>query len=187
MVKHNPNHDKKEHLPEVNSKFHHWHARRKRKRKHSYNKKDRYQWWKRKKQEQTQSKTKMNIKILSANAGLYSTKRLVEAAQKRKHEVEIINHTKCDIVIEKKNPLVYYKGKPLSDTDAVIPRIGASVTFYGTAVVRQFEMMRVFSTPSLWHWYAHVTSYVVCKFYQEQDWGCRKLSSPTIQKTSKRL
>ena len=88
----------------------------------------------------------MNIKILSANAGLYSTKRLVEAAQKRKHEVEIINHTKCDIVIEKKNPLVYYKGKPLSDTDAVIPRIGASVTFYGTAVVRQFEMMRVFST-----------------------------------------
>ncbi|MAM28706.1 MAG: 30S ribosomal protein S6--L-glutamate ligase [Flavobacteriaceae bacterium] len=88
----------------------------------------------------------MNIKILSANAGLYSTQRLVEAAQKRKHEVEIINHTKCDIVIEKKNPLVYYKGKPLSHTDAVIPRIGASVTFYGTAVVRQFEMMRVFST-----------------------------------------
>tara|TARA_R100001369_G_scaffold92681_1_gene139101 strand:- start:1302 stop:2174 length:873 start_codon:yes stop_codon:yes gene_type:complete len=88
----------------------------------------------------------MNIKILSANAGLYSTQRLIEAAKKRKHEVEIINHTKCDIVIEKKNPLVYYKGKPLSHTDAVIPRIGASVTFYGTAVVRQFEMMRVFST-----------------------------------------
>lgn len=88
----------------------------------------------------------MNIKILSANAGLYSTQRLVEAAKKRKHEVEIINHTKCDIVIEKKNPMVYYKGKPLSHTDAVIPRIGASVTFYGTAVVRQFEMMRVFST-----------------------------------------
>ena len=88
----------------------------------------------------------MNIKILSANAGLYSTQRLVEAAQKRKHEVEIINHTKCDIVIEKKNPLVYYKGKPISHTDAVIPRIGASVTFYGTAVVRQFEMMRIFST-----------------------------------------
>jgi len=88
----------------------------------------------------------MNIKILSANAGLYSTQRLVEAAKKRKHEVEIINHTKCDIVIEKKNPLVYYKGKPISHTDALIPRIGASVTFYGTAVVRQFEMMRVFST-----------------------------------------
>ncbi len=88
----------------------------------------------------------MNIKILSANAGLYSTQRLVEAAKKRKHEVEIINHTKCDIVIEKKNPMVYYKGKPLSPTDAVIPRIGASVTFYGTAVVRQFEMMRIFST-----------------------------------------
>ncbi|WP_203294834.1 30S ribosomal protein S6--L-glutamate ligase [Luteirhabdus pelagi] len=88
----------------------------------------------------------MNIKILSANANLYSTKRLVEAAKKRKHEVEVINHTKCDIVIEKKNPCIYYRGKVLSPTDAVIPRIGASVTFYGTAVVRQFEMMRVFST-----------------------------------------
>jgi ribosomal protein S6--L-glutamate ligase len=88
----------------------------------------------------------MNIKILSANPNLYSTKRLVEAAKKRKHTVEIINHTKCDIVIEKKNPCIYYKGKRLEHTDAVIPRIGASVTFFGTAVVRQFEMMRVFTT-----------------------------------------
>jgi len=88
----------------------------------------------------------MNIKILSANPHLYSTQRLVEAAKKRKHEVDIINHTKCDIVIEKKNPFIIYNGKKLDHTDAVIPRIGASVTFYGTAVVRQFEMMRVFTT-----------------------------------------
>lgn len=88
----------------------------------------------------------MNIKILSANPNLYSTKRLVEAAKNRKHNVEIINHAKCDIVIEKKNPVIMYRGHKLDHTDAVIPRIGASVTFYGTAVVRQFEMMRVFTT-----------------------------------------
>jgi len=88
----------------------------------------------------------MNIKILSANPNLYSTKRLVEAAKKRKHDIEIINHTKCDIVIEKKNPCIYYKGRLVENVDAVIPRIGASVTFYGTAVVRQFEMMRAFTT-----------------------------------------
>ncbi len=88
----------------------------------------------------------MNIKILSANANLYSTKRLVEAAKARKHDVEVINHAKCDIVIEKRNPVIIYKGHKLDHTDAIIPRIGASVTFYGTAVVRQFEMMRVFTT-----------------------------------------
>jgi ribosomal protein S6--L-glutamate ligase len=88
----------------------------------------------------------MNIKILSANPNLYSTKRLVEAGKKRGHNIEVINHTKCDIVIEKKNPIVLYKGKQLEKVDAVIPRIGASVTFYGTAVVRQFEMMHCFTT-----------------------------------------
>lgn len=88
----------------------------------------------------------MNIKILSANPNLYSTKRLVEAGRHRKHDIEVINHAKCDIVIEKKNPVIFYRGKKLDHTDAVIPRIGASVTFYGTAVVRQFEMMHVFTT-----------------------------------------
>jgi ribosomal protein S6--L-glutamate ligase len=88
----------------------------------------------------------MNIKILSANPNLYSTKRILEAGLKRKHKIEIIDHTKCDIVIEKKNPVIFYRGKKLEHTDAVIPRIGASVTFYGTAVVRQFEMMHSFTT-----------------------------------------
>jgi ribosomal protein S6--L-glutamate ligase len=88
----------------------------------------------------------MNIKILSRNPNLYSTKRLVEAAEKRKHDVQVIDPLKCDLVIEKRNPNIYYKGEYILDTDAIIPRIGASVTFYGTAVVRQFEMMGAFST-----------------------------------------
>ncbi len=88
----------------------------------------------------------MNIKILSRNSHLYSTQRLIEAAKKRGHNVEVMDPLKCDLVIEKKKPSIFYKGKVITDTDAVIPRIGASVTFYGTAVVRQFEMMGVFTT-----------------------------------------
>lgn len=88
----------------------------------------------------------MKIKILSRNSHLYSTKRLIEAATKRKHEVEVIDPLKCDIVIEKRKPNIYYKGGYIEGVDAVIPRIGASVTFYGTAVVRQFEMMGAFTT-----------------------------------------
>jgi len=87
----------------------------------------------------------MKIAILSANQNLYSTKRLVEAGEKKGHEVVVINHTKCDLVIEKKKPGIIYKGEEITNINAVIPRIGASVTFYGTAVVRQFEMMKVFS------------------------------------------
>lgn len=88
----------------------------------------------------------MNIAVLSRNQSLYSTRRLIEAAQKRGHHAEVIDPTRCDIVIEKRKPEIYYKGKHLNDLQAVIPRIGASVTFYGTAVVRQFEMMHVFTT-----------------------------------------
>lgn len=87
----------------------------------------------------------MNIIILSRNPNLYSTRRLVEAARQRKHHCEVIDPLKCDIIIEKKNPAILYKGRILENIDAIIPRIGASVTFYGTAVVRQFEMMKVFS------------------------------------------
>lgn len=87
----------------------------------------------------------MNIAILSRDTKLYSTKRLKEAGEKRGHKVEIIDHMKCMLLIEKKNPMVWYNGRKLDYFDAVIPRIGASVTFYGAAVVRQFEMMKVFS------------------------------------------
>lgn len=88
----------------------------------------------------------MNLKILSRNAQLYSTRRLVEAGLKRGHSVEVVDPLKCDLIIEKKNPTVYYKGRKLETTDAIIPRIGASITYYGTAVVRQFEMMNTFTT-----------------------------------------
>lgn len=88
----------------------------------------------------------MNLKILSRNAQLYSTRRLVEAGLKRGHSVEVVDPLKCDLIIEKKNPTVYYKGRRLETTDAIIPRIGASITYYGTAVVRQFEMMNTFTT-----------------------------------------
>lgn len=87
----------------------------------------------------------MKIAILSRNPNLYSTRRLVEAGIQRKHEILVVDHTKCDLIIEKRKPVIIYKGKKLEHIDAVIPRIGASVTFYGTAVVRQFEMKKVFS------------------------------------------
>ena len=83
----------------------------------------------------------MKIAVLSRNGKLYSTKRLVEAARGKGHEAEIIDFLKCYFVIEKGNPEIYYQGTKLTGIDAVIPRIGASRTFYGTAVVRQFEMM----------------------------------------------
>lgn len=89
---------------------------------------------------------KLKIAVLSRNPELYSTKRLVEVGQARGHEMLVVDHGKCDLLIEKKKPQIYYKGKLLEGIDAVIPRIGASITFYGTAVVRQFEMMNVFST-----------------------------------------
>ncbi|MBP1840321.1 30S ribosomal protein S6--L-glutamate ligase [Formosa algae] len=87
----------------------------------------------------------MNIVILSRNAELYSTDRLVVEGEKRGHKIEVIDPLKCDIIIEKEKPTIYYKNRYLDYVDAIIPRIGASVTFYGCAVVRQFEMMNVFT------------------------------------------
>jgi len=87
----------------------------------------------------------MKIVVLSRNEKLYSTKRLMEAIEEKGHEGLVIDHLKCDIVMDNKGPSMFYKGEELNNIDAVIPRIGASVTFYGTAVVRQFEMMKVFS------------------------------------------
>jgi ribosomal protein S6--L-glutamate ligase len=87
----------------------------------------------------------MKIGILSRNRKLYSTTRLVQAAQKRGHQVRVINHLRCYMNIASFKPSIQYDGKQLEGFDAIIPRIGASVTFYGTAVVRQFEMMGTFS------------------------------------------
>ena len=90
----------------------------------------------------------MNIVILSRNPHLYSTRRLVEEGEKRNHSVEIIDPLKCDIIIEREKPTIYYKDRYLDYVDAIIPRIGASITFFGCAVIRQFEMMNVFTTVS---------------------------------------
>ncbi len=87
----------------------------------------------------------MKIAILSRNPKLYSTRRLKEAGIERGHEVDIINTLHCYMDISSSRPTVRYKGQELPKYDAVIPRIGSSVTFYGTAVVRQFEMMGTFS------------------------------------------
>ena len=83
----------------------------------------------------------MKIGILSRNSQLYSTRRLREAADARGHHVEVINPLLCYMSIASSRPEIHYRGRSLTDFDAIIPRIGASITFYGTAVVRQFEMM----------------------------------------------
>lgn len=86
----------------------------------------------------------MKIAILSRNKNLYSTKRLIKAAEQRGHEVRVIDALKCYMNITSEHPSMHYKGENLEGFDAVIPRIGASITFYGTAVLRQFEMMGVY-------------------------------------------
>lgn len=90
----------------------------------------------------------MKIVVLSRNKNLYSTKRLVAAGLERGHEMLVLDHLKCSLVIEKHNPSVYYDGSLVEGVDAIIPRIGASVTYYGAAVIRQFEMQNVFSSVS---------------------------------------
>ena len=87
----------------------------------------------------------MKIAVLSRNTKLFSTQRLIEEIQKAGHEALVVDHSLCDLIIEQEGPSIIYKGQKLESIDAIIPRIGASVTFYGTAVVRQFELMGAFS------------------------------------------
>ncbi len=86
----------------------------------------------------------MKIGILSRNQSLYSTRRLIEAAEQRGHKVEVIDALRCYMNINSSEPEIHFKGQQLSGFDAIVPRIGASVTFYGCAVLRQFEMMGVY-------------------------------------------
>ncbi|WP_018874960.1 30S ribosomal protein S6--L-glutamate ligase [Thioalkalivibrio sp. ALJ1] len=86
----------------------------------------------------------MKLGILSRNSKLYSTRRLVEAAEQRDHEVRVVDPLRCYMNITAHKPQIHYKGDILDQFNAVIPRIGASVTFYGTAILRQFEMMNVY-------------------------------------------
>jgi ribosomal protein S6--L-glutamate ligase len=87
----------------------------------------------------------MKIAILSTNPEGYSTSRLVESIKKRGHQAVVINHVKCFVMIEGGKPSIIYRGKQLKGIDAIIPRIGASVTAFGCAVVRQFELMKVYA------------------------------------------
>lgn len=87
----------------------------------------------------------MKIAVLSRNSRLYSTRRLVEAAEERGHEVRVIDVLRCYMNIVSRKPSVHLEGRALDDFDAVIPRVGASVTAYGTAVLRQFEMMGTYT------------------------------------------
>lgn len=90
----------------------------------------------------------MNIAILSRGPGNESTKRLKRIAEERGHNVRVINHAECYVTVEKSKPVVRYEGGNLHDIDVVIPRIGQSITKYGTAIVRQFEMQGVYTTAS---------------------------------------
>ena len=86
----------------------------------------------------------MRIVILSRGPNLYSTQALVAAAEKRGHQVRVMDTLQFDIRVSRRNPELFYQGEPVGPVDAVIPRIGASITFFGLAVVRQFEMMGVY-------------------------------------------
>lgn len=90
----------------------------------------------------------MKIAILSANPALYSTKRLAEAAQERGHEAYVINHNHCYVGMETGNNNVYLGEQELADFQAIIPRIGASVTFHGGSIIRQFEVKNIYTTLS---------------------------------------
>lgn len=86
----------------------------------------------------------MNIAMMARNPNLYSHKRLIEAAEQRGHTIEVINTLRVTMNITSRRPALYYNGEKLPHFDAVIPRIGASITFYGLAVLRQFEIMGVY-------------------------------------------
>lgn len=86
----------------------------------------------------------MKIAILSRNPRLYSTRRLVEAATGRGHEARVLDPLRCYMNVATSHPEIHFRGQKIEGFDAVIPRIGASITFYGTAVLRQFEMLGTF-------------------------------------------
>src|SRR5437867_4091355 len=86
----------------------------------------------------------MRIVILSRGPSLYSTQALLAAGEKRGHQVRVMDTLQFDIRVSRRNPELFYQGEPVGPVDAVIPRIGASITFFGLAVVRQFEMMGVY-------------------------------------------
>src|SRR5688500_17889957 len=90
----------------------------------------------------------MKIAILSKGPANYSTRRLKEEALLRGHEVRVVNYARCYVTLERSNPVVHYEGEEIRDIDVIVPRIAASLTGYGSAIVRQFEMQNIFTTTS---------------------------------------
>lgn len=90
----------------------------------------------------------MNIVILSKGPGNYSTKRLKQEAEDRGHNVRVVNYAKCYVTLERGNPVVRYEGEEIRDVDVIVPRVAASLTKYGSSIVRQFEMQNIFTTTS---------------------------------------
>jgi ribosomal protein S6--L-glutamate ligase len=115
----------------------------------------------------------MKIAVLSRNPRLYSTRRLVEAGTERGHEMVVIDTLRAYMNIASHKPQIHYRGKPLEGFDAVIPRIGASVTFYGCAVLRQFEMMGCFRSTNRWPSPARGTSCARCNCCRAGASACR--------------
>jgi ribosomal protein S6--L-glutamate ligase len=115
----------------------------------------------------------MKIAILSQDASLYSTRRLKEAGEARGHDMRVINYLRCYMNITSHKPKVVYQGKVLEELDAIIPRIGASKTFYGTAVVRQFEVMGVFTAMNPKLFLVPAISYAVFRFSPVKVWDFR--------------
>ncbi len=115
----------------------------------------------------------MKIAVLSRNPRLYSTRRLVEAGRERGHEMVVIDTLRAYMNIASHKPQIHYRGQPLEGFDAVIPRIGASVTFYGCAVLRQFEMMGVFRSTSRSPSLARGTSCARCNCSRARASACR--------------
>jgi ribosomal protein S6--L-glutamate ligase len=125
----------------------------------------------------------MKLAILSRNSKLYSTRRLVEAARQYGHSVRVLDPLRCYMRISSEGFAMHYRGTALAGYHAVIPRIGASVTRYGTAVLRQFELMGSF-TPNPSDAIARARDKLRChSCWRRRAWACRRPCSATTRTT----
>ena len=127
----------------------------------------------------------MKIALLSRNPKLYSSRRLKEAALERGHEIQTIDVLRAYMNIASHKPTIHYKGEPLEGFDAVIPRIGASVTFYGCSVLRQFEMMGVYPLNESVAITRSRDKLRSLQLLSRKESACRSLDLPTGRTTSR--
>ena len=126
----------------------------------------------------------MKIAILSRDQSLFSTTRLKEAGEARGHEIRVVDYLRCYMNITSRRPQIIFQGKELEGFDAVIPRIGASHTFYGCAVVRQFEMLGTFTANESTAISRSRTSCAACSSSPATGSGCPSPGSRTPRRTS---